>query len=107
MYKAITRNGNTFFYCNEQLILKAITSKYFCYYKFYIEDVNNTKLLEISVRSFFGFFKKYSIKKQSLNQFVELKKIKGDLVLKLNNDNLSLYQKRHLIKFQGDFILNE
>lgn len=106
MYKAITKNGNTFFYYNEQLILKAVTSKYFCYYKFYIEDVNNTKLFEASIVSLFGFFKKYSIKKQKLNLRVELFKNSNGLVLKLEDKRISVLKKRHIMKFEGDFILN-
>src|SRR5690606_29655104 len=106
MYKAITKNGNTFFYYNEQLILKAVTSKYFCYYKFYIEDINNIKLLEMSIVSLFGFFKKYSIISQKLNERVELLKHRNDLVLKLKDENISILKKRHLMKFEGDFVSN-
>ena len=106
MYKAITKNGNTFFYYNEQLILKAVTSKYFCYYKFYIEDINDIKLLEMSIVSLFGFFKKYSIISQKLNERVELLKHRNDLVLKLKDENISILKKRHLMKFEGDFVSN-
>lgn len=106
MYRAITKNGNTFFYYNGQLILKAITSKYFCYYKFYIEDINDIKLLEMSIVSLFGFFKKYSIVNQNLNEYVELLKQRNDLVLKLKDRSISILKKRHLLKFEGNFILN-
>lgn len=106
MYRAITKNGNTFFYYNGQLILKAITSKYFCYYKFYIEDINDIKLLEMSIISLFGFFKKYSIVNQDLNEYVELSKQRNDLVLKLKDRSISILKKRHLLKFEGNFILN-
>src|SRR5690606_39839926 len=89
MYSAISKNGNTHFYFNGQLILKAVTWKYFCFDKFYIEDSKGSKLIEISILSMFGFWKKYSIKSQNLKNYVELFKFKGQLILDRKSTRLN------------------
>ncbi|PJR03721.1 hypothetical protein [Avrilella dinanensis] len=107
MYSAISKNGNTHFYFNGQLILKAVTWKYFCFDKFYIEDSKGSKLIEISILSMFGFWKKYSIKSQNLKNYVELFKFKGQLILKAGNKEIYINKKNKLRKFEGEFFLNK
>jgi len=107
MYSAISKNGNTELYFNEQLILKAVTWKYFCFDKFYIEDSKGTKLIEISILSIFGFRKKYSIKNQNMKEHIELLQSKVKLILKAGNNKLYINNKKKLFKYEGEFILND
>ena len=106
MYSAISKNGNTYLYFNGQLILRAVTWKYFCFDKFYIEDSKGAKLIEISILSMFGFWKKYSIKRQNLKNYVELFKSKGKLILKVGSNEIYINNRKKIFKYEGEFILN-
>lgn len=107
MYTATTLNGNTDFYFNNKLLWKSVVFKGLFKDKFYIEDANKTRLLELEIKHFLGFGKKYLIEKQKLYNQIGFIKIKKKLYLKVENDMLSLDKKMRAWKFEGDFIINE
>lgn len=106
IYKAITLNGNTDFYFDNELLYRCISYKYLFKDVFYIEDIHKVKLLELEIRHFFGFNKKYLIIEQKFHKEVNLFKIKKKLYLKVENDTISLNKKLRAWKFEGDFIVN-
>ena len=106
MYKAITLNGDTDVYFNNELLYKCIVYKYLFEDKFYIENIHKEKLLELEIKHFFGFNKRYLIKKQKFQEKIELSKFKRKLSLKVGNDTILLNEKIRAWKFEGDFIVN-
>lgn len=107
IYKAITSNGNTDLYIDNQLVYKCITNKYLFKDIFYIEDACGLKVLELKIRHIFGFSKKYLIMNQRLDKHVVLFKIKSKLCLKVEEDIISLEKKFRAWKYEGDFIVND
>lgn len=106
MYTAITLNGNTDIYFDNELLFRCFTYKYFLKDIFYIEDIHGVKLLELEIKNFFGFNKKYLIVGQKLHHQISLFKLKKKLYLKVENDTISLNKKIRAWKFEGDFIVN-
>lgn len=106
MYTAITLNGNTDIYFANQLLWKSITIKGILKDKFYVQDINNTRLLELEIKHFFGFGEKYLIVEQRLQRQIDLLKIRKKLYLKVANDTISLNKKMKAWKFDGNFIVD-
>ncbi|MDM1391692.1 hypothetical protein HX052_17295 [Myroides marinus] len=106
MYTAITLNGDTDIYFNDQLLFRCLTIKGFFKSKFYIEDVSKKKLLELEIRDFLGFNKKYFLKRHCFEKDIDLYKFKSKLCLKVDNDIILLNKKIRPWKFEGDFIIN-
>lgn len=106
MYTAITLNGNTDIYFDNELLFRCFTYKYFLKDIFYIEDIHGVKLLELEIKNFFGFNKKYLIVGQKLHQRISLFKLKKKLYLKVENDTISLNKKIRAWKFEGDFMVD-
>lgn len=105
-YNAITLNGNTDIYFGNELLYRCVSYKYLLKDIFYIEDIYGVKLLELEIKHFFGFNKKYLIIAQKLNQQIYLFKLKKKLYLKVENDIISINKKIRAWKFEGDFIVN-
>ncbi|WLD22635.1 hypothetical protein NU10_07770 [Flavobacterium dauae] len=107
MYTAITLNGNTDVYLHDQPLYRCVTSKVFFKDKFYIEDVNNIKVLELDIKHFIGFNKRFLIKNQNLNKKIELYKMNKKLNLRIDGKTILLNKKIRAWKFEGDFIVND
>ena len=106
MYKAITLNGDTVIYINDQLLFRCLTIKGIFKDKFYIEDISKIKLLELEIRHFFGFNRRYLIKQQNFSKKIELYKHKQKLHLKVDSNVISINKKIRAWKFEGDFTIN-
>lgn len=106
MIKAVTKDGNTYFYFFNQLIYKAVTIKWFIYDKYYFEDENRNRLIEISILSFFGFFKKYRIISQKLAKEIILIKEKKYISLVIDDSLVKIEKKGGFFKFEGDFYID-
>lgn len=106
MYTAITLNGDTDIYINDELLFKCFTIKGFFKNKFYLEDISKIKLLELEIRHFFGFNKKYFLKRHCFEKDIDLFKFKRKLCLKVDNEIIMLNKKIRPWKFEGDFIVN-
>ena len=104
MYTAITLNGNTDIYFANQLLWKSITIKGILKDKFYVQDINNTRLLELEIKHFFGFGKKYLIVEQRLQRQIDLLKIRK----KLYTSRIRFHHKQiNINSKQSAFIDNE
>ncbi|WP_158960989.1 hypothetical protein [Myroides fluvii] len=106
MYTAITLNGDTDFYYQNQLLYTSRTQKKMFKDIFSIKDSSNVKLIEIEIKHLFGYNKRYFIKSQHFEKIVNLRFLRKRLCLEVDGSIIELKKKIRAWKFEGDFIVN-